>query len=331
MQPQEWSRVLSKYREPVALRSITELVVTIVPFVGLWALAWWAVSISPWLALAIAVVNSLFLLRIFVIQHDCGHGSFFRNRQLGDWIGRGLGVLTLTPYDVWRKSHAIHHASSGNLDRRGTGDIPTLTVREYLAKSWMGRTYYRLYRSPIVLFVIGPFYTFFLVHRVPFGFMSGGIAPWASVMATNLAIGAVLTTIYLLGGLEVLLLIFLPTTLLAATIGVWLFYVQHQFEDTTWDSEDEWNVLDAALHGSSHYVLPEPLRWFSANIGAHHIHHLASRIPFYRIPEILKEHAQLAEYRRLTMMESLRCARLHLWDEERRKLISFSELRSAAA
>ena len=166
LQVQEWSRALSNYREPIALRSFTELVVTVPPFFLLFAIAWWAISISPWLGLALAAINALFLVRIFMIQHDCGHGSFFKSRRLGDWIGRTLSVLTITPYDVWRKSHATHHATSGNLDRRGTGDIPTLTVREYKQRSWIGKTLYWLCRNPLCLFGLGPSYTFILLHRV---------------------------------------------------------------------------------------------------------------------------------------------------------------------
>lgn len=327
MQPQEWSRVLLKYREPIALRSIVELIITIAPFVFLWAMAWWALSISNWLALALAVLNALFLVRIFLIQHDCGHGAFFKNRALGDWTGRALGVLTLTPYDVWRKTHAIHHASTGNLDRRGTGDIPTLTVREYREKSWIGKTLYRLVRNPVILFGLIPFYIFFVQNRLPIGLMRSGWQYWVSAMATNAAIAVIVGVLLWLGGPKVLLLVFLPTVFLASVFGMWLFYVQHQFEETSWESNDEWQVLDAAFHGSSYYVLPGPLRWFTANIGAHHIHHLASRIPYYRIPEVLRDHEPLTQCHRLTLWESFKCAKLHLWDEESRLLVSFADAR----
>ena len=328
LQPQEWSRVLVKYREPVATRSIAELVMTIAPFTLLWALACWALSISNLLALSLAALNALFLVRLFMIQHDCGHGAFFRSRRLSDWLGRALGVLTLTPYDVWRKTHAIHHASTGNLDRRGTGDIPTLTVREYRARLWPGRAIYRLYRHPLFLFGLAPFYVFFIQNRLPFGLMASGWRYWLSAMGTNAAVAAALVGLYWLGGSRTLLLVFLPTMLIGASIGMWLFYVQHQFRETSWDSEESWKVQDAALEGSSYYVLPEPLRWFSANIGAHHVHHMASRIPYYRLPEVLRDHEPLAQCHRLTLRESFRCARLRLWDEDSRQLVSFAEARA---
>ena len=331
LQPSEWTRILAKYREPIFSRSIFELAVTLAPFVAIWALAWWTLSISPWLAMALALANASFLVRLFMIQHDCGHGAFFKDRRLGDWLGRFLGVLTLTPYDVWRKSHSIHHATTGNLDKRGVGDLPILTVREYREKKWIGRAMYRLVRNPIFLFGVVPFYMFFLQHRLPVGLMRSGWQYWFSAMATNVAIGAALGAIGWLGGWEVLLFVFLPTMLLAAITGMWLFYVQHQFEDTLWDHEEDWNVHDAAFNGSSHYDLPVILRWITANIGVHHVHHLACRIPFYRLGEVVRDHDILAQSRRLTLWESFRCARLHLWHEKSRKLVSFSDSRTLAA
>lgn len=322
---QEWLKILSKYREPNHARSWFEVGITFLPFVALWAFAWWSLSISPWLTLLISCCNAGFLLRLFVIQHDCGHGSFFKNRTLSDWMGRVLGVLTLTPYDVWRRSHAIHHSASGNLDRRGMGDVHTLTVEEYRALSSTNRLLYRLYRHPIVLFGLGPGYLFFVQNRLPLG--HHGLKYWVSAMGTNAGIIAALLVILYFGGLMPILLIFLPTTLLAATAGVWLFYVQHQFETTTWETEDDWHLHDAALHGSSHYVLPGILRWMSANIGVHHVHHLYSRIPFYRLTEVLRDHKDLAEGNRMTIRESLRNARLHLWDEKTKQLMSFARAR----
>ncbi|WGW03592.1 fatty acid desaturase [Tropicibacter oceani] len=323
----EWVKVLSKYRDPNPLRSAFELAVTLGPFLLLWGLAWWSMSVSYWLTLALSVVNAAFLLRLFIIQHDCGHGAYFRNRTLGDWLGRVLGVLTLTPYDVWKRSHSVHHSSAGNLGRRGMGDIHTLTVAEYQALSPRSRLMYRLYRHPVVLFVLGPGYLFFLQNRVPLGLMANG-KYWVSAMSTNAAILAGLALVVYFGGLAPLLLIFLPSTLLAATAGVWLFYVQHQFETTLWDQEQDWQLHDAALHGSSHYVLPRVLQWLSGNIGIHHVHHLHSRIPFYRLPEVLRDHAKLAEGNRMTIRESLANARLHLWDEKSRRLLSFAQAKA---
>lgn len=322
--PRDWVKVLAAYREPNTARSSFELAVTLGPFIALWGLAWWALGVSYWLTFAISLVNAGFLLRLFAIQHDCGHGSFYTNKTVGDWLGRVIGVLTLTPYDVWRRSHAIHHGSSGNLGRRGLGDINTLTVDEYHARKPLKRLMYRLYRHPIVLFGLGPGYIFFLEYRLPLG-LTAHAKYWFSAMATNAAIFAGLALIFVFGGLAPILLIFLPTTLLAATAGVWLFYVQHQFETTHWASEDVWQLHDAALRGSSHYVLPAPLQWLTANIGIHHVHHLYSRIPFYRLPDVLHDYPELALSNRLTIAESIAGARLHLWDERSQRLLSFSQ------
>ncbi len=323
----DWVKILSKYREPNALRSSYELAVTAGPFVLLWGLAWWSLSISYWLTLGISLCNAAFLLRLFAIQHDCGHGAFLSNRTASDWLGRILGVLTLTPYDVWRRTHSIHHSSAGNLGRRGIGDIATLTVAEYRDLSAWNRLMYRLYRHPLVLFGLGPGYLFLLQNRLPLGLM-GKAKYWVSAMGTNASILAALAVILYFGGVMPIVLIFLPSTLLAATAGMWLFYVQHQFETTHWETDEDWQLHDAALHGSSHYVLPGWLQWLSANIGIHHVHHVNSRIPFYRLPEVLRDHADLAEGNRMTIRESLRNARLHLWDEQTKRLLSFAQARA---
>jgi omega-6 fatty acid desaturase (delta-12 desaturase) len=218
----------------------------------------------------------------------------------------------------------MHHSASGNLTRRGIGDVDTLTVAEYKSLSRYRQFRYRLYRHPIVLFGLGPGYLFFLQNRLPFGLMAKA-RYWVSAMSTNAAIIAALTVIWYFGGLMPILLIFVPSTLLAATAGVWLFYVQHQFENTHWEEEGDWDMHEAALLGSSHYVLPAPLQWLSANIGIHHVHHLYSRIPFYRLPEVLENHGGLAKINRMTIKESLINARLHLWCEDSKRLMSFSE------
>lgn len=327
----DWVKILAKYRDPNIGRSMFELLVSFMPFVALWAFAWWMTSYSYWLALGIAVVNGAFLVRLFLIQHDCGHNSFFTNRHVSDWTGRAIGVLTLTPYDVWRRTHSVHHSASGNLDRRGMGDVHTLTVNEYMALNRFGKFKYRLYRNPFVLFGLGPFYLFFLQNRLPLGLMKSGWKYWTSAMGTNATIALFVGLITWFGGWQVLLLIFIPTTLVAASIGVWLFYVQHQFEDTLWDHEEDWQVHDAALHGSSHYVMPQPLQWLTANIGIHHVHHLYARIPFYRLTEVLRDHPVLAEAQQLTIRESLVCFKLQLWDETNRKLLSYKQARQAYA
>ena len=325
-----WTQILARYREPSHARSLFEIAVTLIPLTGLWSLAWLAIHFGYWwLSLLLAVPAAGFLVRLFMIQHDCGHGAFFRHRLANDWVGRVIGVLTLTPYDFWRRTHAAHHATSGNLDRRGVGDIDTLTVREYQARSFFGRLGYRMYRHPIVMFGIGPAYLFVVQHRLPVGLMRAGWQPWLSTMATNAAAAMIVATLIWLIGLGPFLLVHVPIMLLAASLGVWLFYVQHQFEHTFWDDNPHWNMHEAALHGSSHYDLPAILRWFTANIGVHHVHHLCSRIPYYRLPRTLREHPELAGTSRLTLLESLRCVRLVLWDENRRRLISFQEMRAA--
>jgi omega-6 fatty acid desaturase (delta-12 desaturase) len=243
-----------------------------------------------------------------------------------DWVGRVIGVLTLTPYDFWRRTHAIHHATSGHLERRGIGDVDTLTVREYLSLSFWGRLRYRAYRNPLVMFGLGPAYLFILQYRLPVGLLFAGWQPWLSTMATNVAIAAVVAVLIWFIGVWPFLLVQLPIILLAGSVGVWLFYVQHQFETTFWAHEDRWSFQEAALHGSSHYDLPGILRWFTANIGVHHVHHLCSRIPCYRLPRVLREHPELGRVSRLTLLQSFQCVRLALWDESRRRLISFREI-----
>ena len=323
----DWAQILAHYREPSHARSILEIAITVGAYAALWVLSWMALGFGYWLSLIMAVPAAGFLVRLFMIQHDCGHGSFFRRRVANDWVGRAIGALTLTPYDAWRRSHAIHHASSGNLEQRGIGDITTLTVREYLALSRWRRLGYRLYRNPIVMFVVGPAYLFILQHRLPIGMMRGGWQPWISTMATNGAIALLIVIMMWLVGVGPFLLVHLPITMLAASIGVWLFFVQHQFEETYWEGAPAWSLHEAALHGSSHYDLPGVLRWITANIGVHHIHHLSSRIPYYRLPRVLRDHPELKGVGRLTLLESFACVRLVLWDESNRRLISFRDLR----
>jgi omega-6 fatty acid desaturase (delta-12 desaturase) len=326
-----WSRILARYRNPSAGRSFVEILITFGPFVLLWAATWLGVYFGYWISLVLAVPAAGFLVRLFMIQHDCGHGSFFRTRWLNDWIGRVIGVLTLTPYDFWRHTHAVHHASSGNLSRRGIGDIDTLTVREYLALPWWGRLRYRLYRHPFVMFGLGPIYMFMLQHRLPVGLMRDGWRPWLSTMLTNLAIAIIAAVLIFFIGIKAFLLVHLPIMLLAGAAGVWLFYVQHQFEETMWADETSWNRQDAALHGSSHYDLPGILRWFTANIGVHHVHHLSSGIPFYRLRDVLRDHPDLGKVGRLTLLQSFGCVRLVLWDESSHRLVSFRQLRAIRA
>jgi len=320
-----WLRILANYRQPRLGRSVFELLVTVVPFAVLWALAYVSVIYKFWPGLILVVPAAAFLLRLFMIQHDCGHGSFFARRRLDTWTGRGLGVLTLTPYDYWRRAHTLHHASAGNLDERGVGDITTLTVEEFQARSWFGRLGYRLYRNPLVMFGIGPAWVFLFKQRLPFGMMRSGAMPWISTMGTNLAIAILVALMIWTVGVVPFVLIHLPVVLLAGAAGVWLFYVQHQFEETHWAKTDEWEFPEAALHGASHYDLPVVLRWVSGNIGVHHVHHLSSRIPYYRLPEVLRDYPELAGIGRISLWQSLGCVRLALWDERKGRLVSFRD------
>jgi len=321
-----WTQILKPYGEPSQVRSTVEIAVTFAPLATLRALAWAAVHFGYWwLCLLLAVPAAGFLVRLFMIQHDCGHGSFFRHRLANDWVGRVISVITLTPYDFWRRTHATHHASSGHLERRGIGDVDTLTVQEYQMRSFWGRLRYRAYRNPFVMFGVGPAYLFILQQRLPVGLLLSGWRPWPSTMATNVAIATIAAGLIWLIGIWSFLLVELPIILLAGSIGVCLFYVQHQFEMTFWAHEADWTFEEAALRGSSHYDLPGILRWFTANIGVHHVHHLCSRIPFYRLPRVLREHPELRSVSRLTLLQSLQCARLVLWDESRRCLVTFRE------
>ncbi|MBN9033869.1 MAG: fatty acid desaturase [Rhizobiales bacterium 63-7] len=322
-----WLKILSTYRKPRIGRSLFELAATLLPFVLFWAAAWGLMHLGYWFGVILVVPAAGCLLRLFMVQHDCGHGSFFGRRRLDDWTGRMIGVLTLTPYDYWRRAHSEHHASAGNLDERGVGDITTLTVAEYAALTRWGRLCYRLYRHPLVMFGIGPAWLFLFKQRLPFGMMKSGALPWASTMATNAAIAAFAALLIWAIGILPFLLVHLPIVLLAGSAGVWLFYVQHQFEDTHWSKPPDWKFQYAAMHGASHYDLPQPLRWMTGNIGMHHIHHLSSRIPFYRLPEVLHAHPELGKLGRITLKDSLRCVNLILWDETSQKLVSLQEAR----
>jgi acyl-lipid omega-6 desaturase (Delta-12 desaturase) len=317
--------IAARYARPDHRRAVLQLLNTGLPFAVLIGAMTWALENGAWWALALAVPSAGLLVRMFMIQHDCGHGSFFRARWANDLVGRVIGVLTLTPYLYWQRSHARHHATSGNLDRRGPGEITTLTVREYLLLPRWRRLAYRTYRHPLVLFGIGPAYQFLLRHRVPPGHPLREWRSWLSTLGTNLTLG-VIVAVALLLGIDTILIGYLLVMISAASIGVWLFHVQHQFEATYWERDPRWNFHAAALQGSSFYDLPGVLRWLTAHIGLHHIHHLASRIPNYRLGECFEQNQALRQVTRLTLWSSLKCAGLALWDEESRKLVPFSRL-----
>ncbi len=323
-----WVKILARYRKPRVGRSLFELMITIVPFLAACILAMIALHYSIWWGLILVIPAAGLLVRLFMIQHDCGHGAFFANRSADNWTGRILGVFTFTPYDYWRHTHAVHHATAGNLDKRGLGDIATLTVAEYSALSPWRRLQYRLYRHPAVMFCLGSAWIFLIQQRLPVGMMRAGLRPWISALATNLAILLVIVLLIWWLGVASVLLVQIPVLLLAGAAGIWLFYVQHQFENTHWSNEGAWNFETAALQGSSYYDLPPVLRWLTANIGIHHVHHLASKIPCYRLSEVLRDFPVLTSVGRVTMLDSIKAVKLVLWDDVRGRLVSFREAKT---
>ena len=323
-------RELAAYRQPSASRSVSELLITLLPFAAFYIGALATLSAGYWLGALLVLPAGAMLLRLFLIQHDCGHGSFFAKRIPNDWVGRFLGVLTMTPYDCWRRSHALHHAGTGNLGARGFGDVDTLTVKEYRALPASRRLLYRIYRHPAVLFGLGPFYLFILRHRLPIGLMKDGSIYWVSALLTNLGIAAIAVAASLAFCVASFLFVHLATVLIAGSAGVWLFYVQHQFEETHWSDDSDWSFHDSAILGSSHLHLTGWLRWITANIGVHHVHHLVSRIPYYRLPEVLRDRPELAEVNKLTWKCTFKTLRLALWDEDQRRLVTFKAAAASA-
>jgi len=325
-----WVHKLSPYSTPSVGRGIGELLLTALPFAAIWFGMYLAVVRGSFLLyIALLPLAVGFLVRLFLIQHDCGHHSFFPSRRANDYLGRAISVLTLTPYEHWRRAHAIHHATSGNLSRRGVGDIDTLTVAEYRARTKWTRARYRLYRNPLIMLGIGPAFIFVLQNRLPAGFFRGW-RHWISTMGTNIAVASVAAVIISVIGFRAFLFVHVPIMLISATVGGWLFYVQHQFETTYWKPRETWSVREAALLGSSHYDLPPVLKWFTASIGVHHVHHLCSRIPYYRLQKVLRDYPDLRSIGRVTLLQSFRCIRLTLWDEESERLISFRDLARTA-
>lgn len=320
---------LSSYAKPETGKSLFQLVNTGIPFGLMWYAMYRSLGHSYWLTLLLSIPTAGFLVRLFIIQHDAGHGSVSGSKKINDFVGFCIGVLTLTPYQYWQKTHAIHHATSGNLDKRGYGDIDTLTVKEYLGLSPLQKFKYRAYRHPLTMFVVGPFFQFAIKHRYPYNVPFTWKREWRSVHYTNLALLAVSLLAWRTIGFQNFLKVQIPVTFLSCTIGAWLFYIQHQYEDTYWERDKNWDYFDASIKGSSFYVLPKVFQWFTGNIGLHHIHHYNSRIPNYRLQECYDENAEFQKVTRLTLASSLKCIFLTLWDEDRKKLVGFRDLVSA--
>lgn len=325
----EWYRALSQYEKPHLTKAGWQILNTFVPYIALWAFMVYVVrsGMTLWALVPPVFVAAGLLVRIFIFFHDCGHGSFFPSRTLNRIVGYLCGVLTFTPYEEWRLAHAGHHAHAADLERRGEGDIWTMTVDEYLAASKRTKILYHLYRNPFVLFVAGPPIMFLLLNRIP----HKGIQPRErmSVIITNISILGIIILAHFTIGLRAYLLIQVPVMSLAGIFGVWMFYVQHQYEGVYWSHHEEWDPVRAALEGSSYYKLPKWLQWFSGNIGLHHIHHLRPRIPNYNLQRCYDEVPALQNVKPLTLLPSLRFLGLHLWDEKAQDLISFRQLKRA--
>jgi len=327
----EWRKCLAGYAKPNTLRASFQLLNTVLPFLGSMAVLLYGAGHADWFAWLMAIPATLFAVRLFVIQHDCGHVSFLRSRRCNETVGRVISLMTLVPFGSWRRAHAVHHATTGNLDLRGTGDITTLTVGEYLAQPAWRKLLYRLYRNPLVMLGAGPFYLLLIHNRMPAPSARRDWRSWVSVLSTNLAASGMIVGVSLITAPFVVVLAWGAVLLLATAVGLWLFRIQHQFEDAYWERAQNWDFRAAAIEGSSFYDLPRLLRWFTGDIGLHHIHHLASRIPNYRLRACWEQNRELQRAKRLSLWGSIKSAKLSLWDEERRKLVSFRRAAASSA
>jgi acyl-lipid omega-6 desaturase (Delta-12 desaturase) len=324
-----WRDIVARYQRASTRRALWQLINTFGPYVLLWYAMYHVLDISLWLTVPLAIVSAAFLVRIFIIFHDCTHGSYLRSRRANDIVGFIAGVLTFSPYHHWRWEHAIHHGSSGNLDRRGTGDIWTMTVQEYLSASRGRRLAYRLVRNPLVLFVLAPLFVFVVKQR--FASPRADKRLRRSVLWLNLALLVTAALLSWTFGLLPYLLIQSVAMTIAGAVGLWLFYVQHQFEGVYWERGANWDYTTAALRGSSYYKLPKVLQWFSGNIGFHHIHHLSPRIPNYNLQRCHESDRLFQQVTTVTLTSSLRSLGFRFWDEQGRKLVGYAQLRRIAA
>ena len=322
---QDWKSIVAKYQNPQRAKSVGQLLNTLIPYAFVWYAVVQCLNISFWLVLPLILIAAGLLVRIFIIFHDCGHGSFFKSQKANNFWGFITGVLTFTPYQYWRHDHAIHHSHAGDLDHRGVGEVWTMTVEEYLNASRWKRIRYRLVRNPICLFIIGPVILFLIVHRFPSGKSAG--RERKSVHLTNFGIFTMTVTMSFFIDFKTYLLIQLPVLMVAASAGIWLFYVQHQFEGVYWQRNERWDYVTEALKGSSFYKLPKVLQWFTGNIGFHHIHHLSPRIPNYSLEACYKENPLFQKIKPITLLASLKSLAFRLWDEQHNRLVGFGYLR----
>jgi len=323
-----WKAAVAKYARPHLGRTTLDLLTSVVPYIGLFVGMYLALDVSVLLTLALAPLASGFLLRSFILFHDCTHGSLLRSKRANAWLGTALGLLVYTPFESWRHSHAVHHATAGDLDRRGVGDVATLTVDEYMSRTPRGRRAYRLFRNPLVMFGLGPILSVIVIPRL----VPKDARPRLrrAVIRTNIAVAAMVLGLVLLMGWWQYLIVQWPAAWLAASAGIWLFYVQHQFEDTYWESNENWEYADAAIRGSSFLKLPRVLQYFTGNIGYHHVHHLSARIPNYNLQRAHEEIDLFRDVPTLTIRDGLRATRLKLWDEKHGRLVTFAEAHATA-
>lgn len=318
---QSWRSAVAKYEAPILARSLRQMANTIIPYFALLYAMYLTLEVSYWITLGLAIPAAGFLIRHFIIFHDCGHGSFFKSRKANRLLEFFTGLVTFMPSYYWSHQHAKHHANAGDLDHRGDGDVWTLTVQEYLELSRWKRIWYRIYRNPLFLFGMVPLY-FFIVYYRYWRPGDNKRVVW-STMRTNAALVGIVIAVSLTIGLKAYLMIQLPILIFGGSAGVWLFYVQHQFENTYWERHEEWSYVRHALDGSSFYKLPCLLQWFSGNIGYHHIHHLSPRIPNYNLQKCHASHPMFQEVKHITLWSSLKSLGYRLWDEEHKHLVGF--------
>ncbi|MFB5189333.1 fatty acid desaturase [Alicyclobacillus fastidiosus] len=323
--PQKWKHDIAPFEKSNNWKSLWQLTNTVVPFLGIWCLAYMSLSVSVWITLAITLIASGFFLRIFIIFHDCCHHSFFKSRKANELVGIVTGILTFFPYHQWKYEHSVHHATSSNLTKRGTGDMWTLTVSEYQNLSAIRRMRYRLYRNPFVMFGLGPLQLFLIEYR--FNRKGAGRKERLNTYLTNLVLAATTAILCLTLGWRGVLLVEGPILYISGVVGIWLFYVQHQFEDTYFEEADKWDYVSAALQGSSYYKLPKLLQWVTGNIGFHHIHHLGPRVPNYNLQRVHDSYPALQNVPSVGVFSSLRSLRYRLWDEGNKKFVRFRDIR----